>query len=216
MGQLWHSCGSKHVGGGNGFIWPPFVRETLVHSLNPTASQQLAVASSSWRCSGLWGSFGDMVPKSWSRWHFMMRMGARWLLCTPAWMVVVAHTQSCHCAASALPWRHHPWYEVLAAGSMHLWQMSLLQSQKAWMEEKSLHLLTVTLVSYEPDCGLDTHALPLRKEEAFRSDYWGDEHPPCMVAWVQRGCWHGGHYQQVVARWLTLCINKRDTWLVKW
>ena len=65
---------------------------------------------------------------------------------------------------------------------MHLWQMSLLWSQKAWVEEKSLHLLTVTLVSYEPDHGLDTQALPLREEEAFSSDYWGDEHPPCVVA----------------------------------
>lgn len=28
MGQLWHSHGSKHVGGRNGFGWPPFVKNT--------------------------------------------------------------------------------------------------------------------------------------------------------------------------------------------
>lgn len=186
MGQLQHSRGSKHIGGGNGFIWLPFVKETLIYSLNPTASHQLAAASSSRRCSGLWGSFGDVVPESWSWWDLVMGMGAQWLLFTPSWTVIVVHTQSCHYAVSVSSWRHHPWCEVFTAGSMHLWWMSLLQNQKAWAEERSLHLLTVTLVSYEPHHGLDTQALPLQEEEAFRSDYRGDEHPPCVVTWVQK------------------------------
>ena len=194
MGQLRHSHGSKHVGGGNGFIWPPFVKETLIHSLNPTAIHQLAATSNSWRCSGLWGSFGDVVPVSWSWWDLMMRMGAWWLLFTPAWTVVVAHTQSCRCAVSVSRWRRHPWYEVLTAGSMHLWQIFLLWSQKAWVFSISwqshwFHMSLTMAWIHKP--------YPCVRRRYFQVTTGGMS---TLLAWWHEcrgpdGCWHGGHYQ---------------------
>lgn len=42
--------------------------------------------------------------------------------------------------------------------------------------------LTVTLVLCEADHGSDTQAFPLREEELFRSDCWGEERSSGTVA----------------------------------
>lgn len=100
-----------------------------MHSLNPTqgTSLLLHVAAEGVQASG-------EVLVMCFQWDLVVGMGLQSLLFTPAWTVVVTPTLSCHCAVSVSHWRHHPWHEVLSAGRVNLWQMSLLWSQKAWAE----------------------------------------------------------------------------------